>query len=454
MEYLPVNESADSVENQVFHYILKVLSGPHLGAELILSEGTYSIGKSDDCDLILQDEMIRDNHARLSVHKSGLAITQLTEQPLFIEGEPTYQDTTYQDTPYQLQEYQFITIGRTRMAIGQAGLGWEQLDKKLALLDTSGPLEQIVVVLDNWFKKYLNRDFFDQNKVYGLLVLLVLMVLALWSLYDSEKAYRPLSSAEQLIKVNDVLLQENAVNVKVSQDESGAVVLSGYTETELQISLINKHLAKDNVSAMLHIVSAEYLAGSLKDLAVSLGFKHITVSHVENGHVHISGYVNDWVQWQKTKVLLNRDVAGLQTIDDSQLEDITARSRAFKVMLVASKLDKKLTLLPQVKENQIRVQGAINEQEVVRWSQALKEFTERYADNPKVVSDLNNTRTILDMTLDAVYINGDERYVVFDKDKKYAQGESLGNGYQVKEVSLEKIVLLSRDGREYEYLTQ
>ncbi|MGH1541706.1 MAG: type III secretion system inner membrane ring subunit SctD [Arenicella sp.] len=449
MKHLSFDEDTHSVEASLSHYVLKVLSGPHLGAELILSEGSYSIGKSDDCDLIFQDEMIRDNHARLRVHKSGLVITQLTEQPLLIEGEPTHKDT-----PQQLQEYQLITLGGTRMAIGRSGKGWEQVDKKLVLLAANGPLEHVVIALDNWLKKYFNRDSLDPNKVYITLALLVFMILALWLLSGPEKGYIPLSSDEQLTKVNDVLLQEKATDVNVSKGETGAIVLSGYTETELQISLINRQLTQNNISVELHLISAEYLADSFKDLAASLGFKQLVVDHAESGHISVSGYVSDWGQWQQSKVLLNRDIAGLQSIDDQQLEDITARSRAFKVMLAASELDKKLTLLPQVDKNQILVLGAINEQEVVRWSQVLKEFTDRFSENPKVVSKLDNTQTVLDMTLDAVYINGDERYVVFDKDKKYAQGESLENGYQLKDISLEKIILLSSDGREYEYLIQ
>lgn len=442
-------ENTETVDDQVSHYIVKVLSGPHLGAELVLSEGSYSIGKGDDCDLILQDELIRDNHARLSVRKSGLAITQLTEQPLLIEGEPTHKET-----PHQLQEYQFITLGGTLLAIGQPGTGWELVERKLILLNDGGPLNKAVARLDKWLKQNLNRDFIDQNKVYGALALLLLVVLALWFLSTPSTRYQPLSASEQLTEINDLLLRENATDVKVSLTDSGAIMLSGYTQTESQISLIAKQLEQNNLSPDLDLVSAEYLTDSFKDLAASLGFKHIQASHLENGYVRVTGYVGDREQWQQAKLVLNRDIAGLQSIDDSRLEDITTRSKILKSMLVDSGLDKKLTLLPRLQENQILVNGAINEQEVVRWSQVLKQFTERYANNPKLVSDLNNTQTVLDMTLDAIYINGDERYVVFDKDKMYAQGERLENGYQLKEVSLEKIVLLGSDGREYEYLTQ
>ncbi len=45
----------------------RLLTGPHMGAEVVLPEGSISIGSDDSCDIILQDGSVAPRHARLDV---------------------------------------------------------------------------------------------------------------------------------------------------------------------------------------------------------------------------------------------------------------------------------------------------------------------------------------------------------------------------------------------------
>ena len=54
-------------------YILKFLSGPHLGAEVTLTPGEYLIGRGDQCDIVLDDQDLAPVHARLALSAAGAA---------------------------------------------------------------------------------------------------------------------------------------------------------------------------------------------------------------------------------------------------------------------------------------------------------------------------------------------------------------------------------------------
>lgn len=47
--------------------IIKIFSGPHLGAEIPLSPGTHTVGSSHSCDIILQDSTVAERHLSITI---------------------------------------------------------------------------------------------------------------------------------------------------------------------------------------------------------------------------------------------------------------------------------------------------------------------------------------------------------------------------------------------------
>ena len=48
-------------------YILRILSGPHMGAEVTLAQDKkFVLGKGEDCDIVLKDDRLADQHALFS----------------------------------------------------------------------------------------------------------------------------------------------------------------------------------------------------------------------------------------------------------------------------------------------------------------------------------------------------------------------------------------------------
>ena len=61
------NETSDEFANQNISYSLKVLNGPHAGAELSLSDKNWVVGRADTSDVALLDETLKEQHAKFSL---------------------------------------------------------------------------------------------------------------------------------------------------------------------------------------------------------------------------------------------------------------------------------------------------------------------------------------------------------------------------------------------------
>ncbi|MEO1524992.1 MAG: FHA domain-containing protein [Planctomycetota bacterium] len=100
--------------------LLKVFSGPHVGAEILLGEGAHSIGSGDSCDVILDDQLIDDHHATLMVAEGKTQLVAAPKSSVVIDGQRIDQSV--------LESFEFFTIGNTHLAVGPAGGSWPKMD--------------------------------------------------------------------------------------------------------------------------------------------------------------------------------------------------------------------------------------------------------------------------------------------------------------------------------------
>ena len=87
------------------NFLLKIVEGPNRGAEIALVEGVaVSLGKSDDCDIVLADSTMGDEPFKLGVTADGVSL----------DGEP-------------LEPYRVVVRGSTAFAVGPADSAWGAL---------------------------------------------------------------------------------------------------------------------------------------------------------------------------------------------------------------------------------------------------------------------------------------------------------------------------------------
>lgn len=86
-------------------FLLKIVEGPNKGAEAALVAGVaVTLGKSDECDIVLADSSLPDASLKIEASDDGVAI----------DGEV-------------LEPYHVRTIGDTSFAVGPAARPWEKL---------------------------------------------------------------------------------------------------------------------------------------------------------------------------------------------------------------------------------------------------------------------------------------------------------------------------------------
>ncbi|WP_419658351.1 putative type III secretion system protein, YscD [Desulfosarcina variabilis str. Montpellier] len=99
-------------------YKLKVLAGIHKSAELIIDPNEkYSIGSSDNCDIILVDNGVDKEHICLYSQENNFMVVKKSNN-IFIDGEILIEQEK------KIDAYQVITIGDAHFTIGPVEEKW------------------------------------------------------------------------------------------------------------------------------------------------------------------------------------------------------------------------------------------------------------------------------------------------------------------------------------------
>lgn len=118
--------------NETPDYKLKVIAGVHKNAELALEPNTeYKIGSSDECDIILIDDDVKETHLSLYLSEDG-AWLEKNGAPVFLDGK------AFNDTETILESFQIVTIGTAHFAIGPENMEWPVLVPPVLELNPEG----------------------------------------------------------------------------------------------------------------------------------------------------------------------------------------------------------------------------------------------------------------------------------------------------------------------------
>jgi type III secretion system YscD/HrpQ family protein len=100
--------------------ILKVLSGPHTGAEISLDDGEYILGKDDNCDIIISDGSVSDQHLKITIN--GPAISgEILDGKVYIDGNKAEGSTI------AISQFKVITVGIIHLCFGDDAQAWPEI---------------------------------------------------------------------------------------------------------------------------------------------------------------------------------------------------------------------------------------------------------------------------------------------------------------------------------------
>lgn len=454
------------------HYILKVYSGPHIGAEIILSRGRMLIGRGDQCDIILYDSAISLEHVELVISDQEIQLSSI-DQTIFIAGKALTEKTIKVDI------YQCITIGTTHFSIGINGEDWPQIvipefdglskeTTESAEIGTSldskpNSLFQSISFSD--FKrsvaKYLVRSKYTKLSVALSLVLTTSAAIAVSLVFDGDSVKQHASYAsidgvfqkydtskkkveivsETIAELKRKITQERFSDIEFEQ-VNNKILVQGNVANSAQKEQLVKLLEPYSHRIQIRVYIKQQQLSSAKNIASELNIDKLNFSITKPNILTVKGYIENENDWLQAKDILKDDIEGVSEIDDKDVETQNHRIQELEKLLE----EQELIPLVDIKSTpgQVLVMAELTQENTQHWETIAYTFKQRYGKYPllkaKIVL-LEMDPNDLDLQIRGIVTTGKDSSIVLTPSGSYKEGEQFSNGFTIKTIEPRKIVL-------------
>lgn len=314
-------------------WLLKVIAGPHQGAEIDLAPGKSLIGSDDGCDVVLHDVLIAPQHMAIDAGPKALFVEPLGGR-VYLAGKRV------KDTRQKVDPFIFITLGGTHLVIGPVDGKWPllsagdapELEKEApepapgeegkpadnAATATgatagNGGGSAAATATDGESPPPPKRAVAIFGVAFGLLLLTAWLIL-----FNIWKGNNPLpggdgdndlkSRAEAVLKVHGA-----SEDVRVESD-GGRLYARGYVPKSDQLRDIEVDLRTKAAGVVPRIWSLESLAESARSI-LRLQRLPLDVAANAEGRLVISGSVADRDLWNRVKQQLADEIPGVTGVE-------------------------------------------------------------------------------------------------------------------------------------------
>ena len=445
-------------------WVLKVLTGPHVGSEAALPCGVYLLGRGENCDIILHDNSLAEQHFQLSLDADKIALSILAEDhPCYIDDEEVDSDSV------EIKPYQVISTGTFFFTLGPAQEAWPPIEllgagrnfKQAEDKSTeetpnddnpqppsSSSLSPISMIWPRlWGTNHrINRVYLSV----GIALIGIALSLLLVALTTADIPGENLET--QSVEINQIIEDYvvDATLITDSVDGEKVLHIHGYTDTDARREAFMEALGKAKITAQTQIYSSERL-----QLAVSVILSQllnpetdkVEVSAVSgfSGKVRLSGYVSQSKAWERALDMIKNDVQGLQGYD-SQVRTMDDAVQELKQMLADQGFADQVDI--DIDDHTIYlIWEELSDDEQQRLTALSNEFRKKFANQPPLADAKQVKPKInkfeLDVDIQSVSF-GKSPYLETHEGKRYTIGAALGD-YTIKEINRE-FILLSKDG--------
>jgi len=471
-------------------WLLKLLSGSHVGAEIELAEGQYVLGSNEECDLVLADSDVLGEAAQIIIEDGNVTLNNLASNvDLYVDG-------VKQDNSISVSPFLVVTMGSLHFAMAPEGSTWPQLNiPTIGSTSTSSDIEKSVKQDAEMFKssieqelihddiptldkKYsrsqnqqLNNDksnarpfskkksLIDTIKDYYLklgknnkvvafilffLIIFMVLFLILWKATSPvvDTQHLAVSYVDETTTVKDEMELEN-VNIRELPD--GSILLTGYIESKGTYSQLLHKLDEQQIPYNNNIVVLDEMLENAKAILVSYGYGDVLDVELDTypGSIVLTGYLINSDSLREVEMFLQQEVHGLISLVQ-HVDFQNTRIKTLRSMLRSQGLDKKIKLLDQA--NEIVLKGRLTDiSQGYHIKELVSQFRRKYGNNPKLT--LNITIPETDVTTMEPVLNiksisvGYIPYIILNDGEKYLKGSKLQNGYVIEEITLDYLIL-------------
>ena len=453
---------------------IRLLNGPCAHQEVILPEGTVTLGNTRDSDFIISDpdkseqkipegeqkepakpkgkqeekgeekegekkELSESGKLKFELLVDGNTVTLQTkpEEPLkiLINGEPAKPT----DDKLFLPKNVIISINEIDFVLG----GEKSNLSKVKLKQTK--TENLIFQLKNTLRT--NKKMVIYAGTGFVLTIVVLFLIVKPVFFRSNQAPQKISKKEAIKRqhamVATLLTKKNMRDIKIQWREDNSLLLSGYVHSP---KIKNKFLDKLNNAKINYednILDMESIANLAKMLIQGKGYKEANVvPDGRNGFVIIKGKIIGNTQWDAVSKQLVKDVNGLKgwrivTTKTNFTEELL-------VLLASRDLSRHLAVVDR--GNTTFITGQLNQEDTDVLNQLIEEVKEKNRSEQQVIyQNIPYSDSLYPEFIPSplVSFGGDNNsaYFILEDGTRCDNGTILPSGYVVTSIGKDGITL-------------
>ncbi|HBR97198.1 MAG TPA: EscD/YscD/HrpQ family type III secretion system inner membrane ring protein [Gammaproteobacteria bacterium] len=414
-------------------FVVKILAGPHAGAQIALAQGNYLIGTAEDNDLVFSDPALAKHHVKLILSDSGFAIKPLA-MPVFLKGKPLA------DGGGVFSPFDIITAGDTHLAVAAADATWPAslpLPKIRKKAHDSAPL-QTGEVPHATTRAGLNR--------WWLAAACVCLALG-YGLRHSWQTDMPIISKEA--QLSTLLDDMPLYDLKILKQPDGNVRLTGYVPHSRDLATLKTRLQASHLPIVNRVTAIDEVKTATERVLAAIGYPDLVVMATTEtpGVIEVSGFVDDDSARRRIVDTLRYDIPGIKNIEDSGIETLEQRLAYLKQEIKDSGLADSITAAS--KNGALHVTGEVSSLEREQWQSIEDMFIAKYGEAPALENSFTRKTNAFTLNLRSVSI-GKTAFLTTQNGKKFIEGAHIKDGYTIKSILPGKIVL-SGNGGEIDY---
>jgi type III secretion protein D len=434
--------------------LIKVYSGPHAGAEIRLRPGRYVLGRAADCDIVLNDAAVAEHHLELTAGASGVTVRPLAI-PVYYEGQEI------DEAALAIGWHRVVTLGTTHFCCGCPDQEWPAVH--LPRLRVTQPAaarpgdpgaaeapagHSAMAGKPSATTAPARHRLTPRSYSFGGISLLFVCGLLVFSMGNTHPVRLLVDQPGPAEQARYLAKRLGLEQIQVSETGDHKLIkVTGYVENATQKTALQEALRAVNSPLQQHIWVADDLAGSAEAVLEALGIRDLRIKASTVGELILQGYVGDEALWRTGLNTLRQDIPGILAIDDGAVETAALRAEQLRAWLREESLDGALTVA--VAGDRLVVKGTLGGKELLTWGKVQHRFRDRYGHHPVVEAHIRETRDAIELDVKSVSV-GATAFLVTKDGQQYMTGARLSNGYFIKSIEHDRIVL-TRDHRDYAY---
>ncbi|MCP3877875.1 MAG: EscD/YscD/HrpQ family type III secretion system inner membrane ring protein [Sulfitobacter sp.] len=373
--------------------LVKLLSGPQMGAEVRLADGEYLVGGSDECDIVLLDESVASRHVTL-VLREGVARVRVRERKVAL-GERLIPPGEEIEVPVGAA----IGLGTTYLAVGPEGTDWLETLLPEALGRRSGQTEEEPEAVAEMMPQAGEPELPAQaagselkRRGAGWAAVAVLLITGAWLMLhhdpygwmDSSASESPVAAGpSNMDQTREILDELGLHSIRPRLRADGTVVIQGYCPTEQGKRLLTQALRAARIRFENRLRPEDALRRTLEDTLDRLGASALNYEYQGGGGVRLDGYAPLEIVREELLAIVQNDVPAIGRVDGGwrTLGDAVAELRG-RVRAVGLQE----AVIADIEGASIAVRGKLGEAQMALWQKVAGDFTRATGSAPPLES--------------------------------------------------------------------